>query len=134
MTRGGPPAPLPPAVARLLALALAILLPCLPLARAAGIAEKPECAMHRVTAKRLPCHDMGASKHDCCKRETSFARDLCSCGHSDEASGVSREPSLAPARARYSIAVAGSPLKIAPVRMSTRVAEPPDTPPPICRS
>ncbi len=128
-------------MARLLAFTLAILLPSLPLARAAGIAEKPECAMHRAAAKRLPCHEMGtpkpgvhSSKHDCCKRETRFARDLCSCGHSDEASGVSREPSLAPARARYSIAVAASPLKITPVLMSTRAAGPPDTPPPISRS
>jgi hypothetical protein len=126
----------PAAVPRLLALLLAILVPGLPLARAASMPEKPGCAMHRAI-KQLPCHETASAaspqKHDCCKA-TSFARDACTCGHGDEASGVTREPSLAPVRARFALALAETRLLVREPSAPLRLADPPDPHPPSVRS
>ena len=126
----------PALVLRLLALLLAILLPGLPLARAASVPEKAECAMHRAV-KRLPCHERASAaspqKHDCCKR-SSFARDACTCGHGDEASGVTPEPSLAPVRVRFVLVLPETRLLERAPRAPLRLADPPDPRPPSVRS
>jgi hypothetical protein len=125
-------------VARVVALLLAALLPGLPLANAAAIAAEGPCAMHRTAVKRLPCHEMQAPRapatRDCCDRETRFALDACTCGHGEEAMGVSREPSLAPKRARVALVLPELRLVEHTTAPSVRPAERPDPRPPSLRS
>ena len=126
----------PAPVLRLVALLLAIFVPGLPLARAASVPEKVACAMHRAV-KRLPCHETASAaspqKHDCCKG-TSLARDACTCGHGDEASGVMREPSLAPALVRFALVLPETTLVARAPRAPQPLSDPPDPRPPSVRS
>src|SRR5688572_16283255 len=121
-------------VLRLLALLLAIFVPGLPLAHAASLPEKARCTMHRA-AKRLPCHETAASpqKHDCCKG-TRLARDACTCGHGDDASGVTREPSLAPVRSCVALVPPETTLVEREPSAPHRLSDPPDPRPPSIRS